>query len=38
MPLQAESELTEEMAQKEHQEFSGALTLGGIQMPHANIR
>jgi hypothetical protein len=30
MPLQAESELTEEMAQKEHKDLSSALTLGGI--------
>lgn len=30
MPLQAEPELTEEMAQKEHKDLSSALTLGGI--------
>lgn len=30
MPLQAESELTEEMAQKGHKDLSGARTLGGI--------
>lgn len=30
MPLQAESGLTEEMAQKGHKGLSGALTLGGI--------
>lgn len=38
MSLQAESELTEEIAQKGHKDLGGALTLGGSQMPHANIR
>lgn len=38
MPLQAELELTEKIAQKGHKDLDGALTLGGSQMPHANIR